>query len=98
MIVCPYKARSFVFKHHEQQTNPDVPKREHGVVEKCDFCVHRIDKGLLPACVEICPNKAMIFGNLNDPQNEVAKLVATGKTKTIRPDLGSKPKVYYLGL
>ncbi|MDI6735021.1 MAG: 4Fe-4S dicluster domain-containing protein [bacterium] len=98
MIVCPYKSRSFVFKHYEETTNPDSPKRQHGVVEKCDFCVSRIDKGLMPACVEACPNKAMAFGNLNDPNSEVAKLIATGKAQRIRPDLGSKPKVYYLGL
>jgi len=98
MIVCPYKARSFVFKENEGWTNPNSPNRVHGVVEKCDFCVKRIDAGLKPACVEICPNKAMSFGNLNDKQSEVAKLVATGKTQRIRPDLGSKPKVYYLGL
>jgi molybdopterin-containing oxidoreductase family iron-sulfur binding subunit len=98
MIVCPYKARSFVFKHHEQHTNPDAPKRQHGVVEKCNFCVSRVDRGLKPACVTACPNKAMNFGNLNDTQSEVAKLIATGKTWRIRPDLGSNPKVYYLGL
>ncbi|MFH1563875.1 MAG: sulfate reduction electron transfer complex DsrMKJOP subunit DsrO [Nitrospirota bacterium] len=98
MIVCPYKARSFVFKKTDEWTNPDVPNRMHGVVEKCDFCVHRIDKGLMPACVEACPEKAMVFGNLNDPQSEVAKLIVAGKTQRIRPDLGSKPKVYYLGL
>ncbi len=96
MIVCPYKARSFVFKHHEEHTNPDLPKRQHGVVEKCDFCVSRIDRKLKPVCVESCPNTAMFFGNLNDSQSEVSKLVATGKAQRIRPDLGSNPKVYYL--
>ncbi|MEW6618190.1 MAG: sulfate reduction electron transfer complex DsrMKJOP subunit DsrO [bacterium] len=98
MIVCPYKSRSFVFKHQEGYTNSDSPKRQHGVVEKCDFCVSRVDNGEMPVCVVSCPNKAMFFGNLNDPNSEVAKLVASGKAHPIRPDLGSKPKVYYLGL
>lgn len=98
MIACPYKARSFVFKEPEDASNPNSPKRMHGVVEKCNFCASRIDKGLKPACVEACPNKAMFFGDLNAPQSEVSKLVETGKTQRIRPDLGSKPKVYYLGL
>lgn len=98
MIVCPYKARSFVFKEEKGWTNPNSPKRVHGVVEKCDFCVSRIDAGLKPACLDACPNGAMVFGDLNDSQSEVAKLVATGKTQRIRPDLGSNPKVYYLGL
>lgn len=98
MIACPYKARSFVFKHYEQHTNPNTPKRQHGVVEKCNFCVSRVDRGIMPACVEACPNKAMTFGDLNDTQSQIAKLVATGKTQRIRPDLGSNPKVYYLGL
>jgi molybdopterin-containing oxidoreductase family iron-sulfur binding subunit len=98
MIACPYKARSFAFKETHKWSNQDSPKRKHGVVEKCNFCVSRIDKGLAPACVEACPKKAMIFGNLNDSESLIARTIATGKAKRIRPDLGSKPKVYYLGL
>lgn len=98
MIACPYKSRSFVFKETHDTTNPDAPKRMHGVVEKCTFCVSRIDSGLKPACVDSCPNGAMFFGDLNDSQSDVAKFVATSKAQNIRPDLGTKPKVYYLGL
>lgn len=106
MIACPYRARSFNFKNPEEglknrKRNPDVPLRKEGVVETCTFCVHRIDRGIEPACVEAC-NKlhkdAMTFGNLNDPNSKVSKLVATSKVHQIRADLGTKPKVYYIGL
>lgn len=98
MVVCPYKARSFVFKHSETHTNPELPKRQHGVVEKCTFCFSRVDKGLSPVCVDACPNKAMLFGDLNDPQSDVASIVASGNTQRIRVDLKSGPQVYYVGL
>lgn len=108
MIACPYRARSFNFRKpedglNEDEINHDVPLRKEGVVEKCTFCIHRIDKdiGLEPACVEAC-NKVheggMTFGDLNDPNSEVAKLVATSKVHQVRADLGTKPKVYYIGL
>ncbi len=103
MIACPYKARSLVY--HETSLpeggNADVPIRGMGVVEKCTFCVHRIDAGQPPACVETCQKEghgAMIFGDLNDPESEIAKRVRNEKTQTIRPDLGLEPQVYYQGL
>jgi molybdopterin-containing oxidoreductase family iron-sulfur binding subunit len=101
MIACPYKARSFVFKETHDWTNKDVPKRMHGVVEKCDLCVHRIDKEQKPACVEACANAnkgAMVFGDLNDTESEISKLIANNAVQQIRADLGLKPKVYYIGL
>jgi len=89
MIACPYKARSFVFKEN-RFTNKDLPKRMVGVVGMCTFCVHRIDKGQIPLCVEICPNKVFNFGELNS--------LFLKDAQVIRPDLRLKPKVYYLGL
>ncbi|MBF0584194.1 MAG: 4Fe-4S dicluster domain-containing protein [Magnetococcales bacterium] len=103
MIACPYKARSLVY--HETRrgpgSNPDVPIRSKGVVEKCTFCVHRLDNGQGPACVEACSKEgktAMLFGDLNDPNSEIAKRIRTVATQTIRPDLGLKPHVHYQGL
>ena len=103
MIACPYKSRSMVY--HETKLpeggNPAVPIRGKGVVEKCTFCVHRVDDGKQPACVEACNKEghaAMLFGDLNDPGSEIAKRVHTVKTQTIRPDLGLKPHVHYQGL
>ena len=103
MIACPYKARSLVY--HETKLpeggNPDVPIRGKGVVEKCTLCVHRIDDGGEPACVESCQREgkgAMIFGDLNDRDSEISRRVRKEQTQTIRPDLGLKPHVYYQGL
>ena len=103
MIACPYKARSLVYHETKRtlESNPEVPIRSKGVVEKCTFCVHRLDNGLQPACVDACQKagkEAMLFGDLNDPNSEIAKRVRTVATKTIRPDLGLKPRVHYQGL
>ncbi len=101
MVACPYKARSFVFKKTTTWTNKEVPKRFKGVVEKCNFCVHRIDAGKLPACVVACRKegeKAMIFGNLNDQESEISRFIKEHAPKQIRADLGLKPKVFYKGI
>jgi len=101
VIACPYKARTFVFKKTTEWTNKDVPKRSKGVVEKCNFCVHRIDQGRLPACVESCDKngeKAMIFGNLNDHDSEISQELRKYAPKRLREDLGLEPKVYYRGI
>jgi tetrathionate reductase subunit B len=101
LIACPYNMRMFNFKENDVQTNPDLPVRMHGVSESCDFCFHRVDEGREPACVEACRKAdqgAMVFGNLNDPSSEVSQLVANTTVRALREDLGTKPKVYYIGL
>lgn len=103
MIACPYKARSFVSKHvaPAPDDNRDVPVRMSGVVEKCTFCVHRIDSGREPACVEACREKgggAMMFGDFGDPDSEISKLVRSSRASQIRPDLGCNPRIFYLGI
>ncbi|MBI5815666.1 MAG: 4Fe-4S dicluster domain-containing protein [Nitrospinae bacterium] len=103
MVACPYKARSFVSKHVEHQPgeNPESPIRMHGVVEKCDLCVHRIDQGKQPACVEACKKTGgggMVFGDLNDPKSEVSGIVRSSRATQIRADLGLNPRVFYLGV
>lgn len=96
MMACPYKARSFVHEElHDQK--PDVP-RGQGTVEACNLCVKRVDEGLAPHCVEACNASgkgAMLFGDLNDPNSEIAKAVANYTTTRIRTDLGCEPGVYY---
>ncbi|MEO5333080.1 MAG: 4Fe-4S dicluster domain-containing protein [Magnetococcus sp. YQC-5] len=103
MIACPYKARSLVFHKTKppKDNNPAVPIRAAGVVEKCTFCVHRVDNGEQPACVAACAKadkNAMLFGDINDPKSEISQRLLKEKTQTIRPDLGLKPHVHYKGI
>ena len=96
MMACPYKARSFVHEPLHDQ-NPDVP-RGKGTVEACTLCVHRVDQGLQPACAEACPNKAILFGDLNDPESEIARKVRSVASVQVRADLRLNPGVRYQGL
>jgi [DsrC]-trisulfide reductase subunit O len=99
MAACPYGSRSFNWvdpRSHIATLNPDFPTRTKGVVEKCTFCAERLDRGQLPACVEACPEKAMVFGDLNDPQSEIRKVLASSYTLRRKPELGTGPNVYYL--
>lgn len=95
MMACPYKARSFV---HENLTDqkPYSP-RGIGTVESCNMCVHRIDEGRLPACVEAAPN-AVIFGDLNDPNSTISQALKTMGGKQIRADLNLNTGVRYYGI
>jgi tetrathionate reductase subunit B len=83
---CPYEAR---FVNHET-----------GKADKCTFCSHRLDAGLLPACVETCVGGSRVFGDLNDPASEISRRIqgAAGKTSVLKPEAGSKPNVVYIGL
>ena len=100
MMACPYKARSFV---HEEITNqlPDVP-RGKGTVESCTLCVHRIDRGdKTTACADACSKAghgAIVFGDLNDPQSEIARRVREVTSRALRADLRLDPGVRYEGL
>ncbi len=99
MMACPYKARSFV--HEEITDQKSYAPRGKGTVESCTLCVHRVDAGGTPACVEACGatgNGAMMFGDLNDPESEIAKQVATYQSTTLREDLRVYPGVHYKNL
>ena len=101
MIACPYNVRFFNFKENEEWPNQDFPKRSHGVAEGCTLCAHRLEQGRKPACVEACEQinvQALYVGNLNDPESVVSKLIASNTVQRIRADLGTEPKVFYIGL
>jgi len=68
-----------------------------GVMGKCTFCVHRLAKGLKPACVANCPVNVFTFGDLDDPNSDVSKAIAEKEHFKLQEDLGTEPKVYYLG-
>ena len=81
---CPYKMR---FKHPVKK-----------VASKCNFCAERVEQGLVPSCVNTCNAKARIFGDFNDPNSEVSKLICQHPVNVLLPEQNTKPKVYYIGL
>lgn len=117
---CPYKVRHFnwfEYEHgddmHNLVLNPDVTVRERGVMEKCSFCVQRIqeakitakkegrtvhDGEIQPACAQSCPAQAIIFGDMNDPNNTVAQRMKDPRYYRVLEDLGVRPSVGYMTL
>lgn len=83
MASCPYDVRYI------------NPTRK--IVQKCYFCYHRLDAGLVPACVETCIGRARIFGDMNDPNSDVAKLLATEPVTVLKPEMATEPNVFYIG-
>ena len=81
IAACPYDARF---------THPD------GYVDKCTFCIHRVEQGLKPACVSVCPTHCMHFGDLEDPQSGVSQLLRARAHHTLLPEAGCQPHVFYL--
>ncbi|MDH5216179.1 MAG: 4Fe-4S dicluster domain-containing protein [Gammaproteobacteria bacterium] len=96
MMACPYKARSFV--HEVIEDHDSYMPRGMGTVESCTMCVHRVDKGELPACVESCKEKAILFGDLNDPNSDIAKRLKEYPSRQIRADLRLNTGVSYEGI
>lgn len=115
MVACPYDVRRFNWEarsdenpYHPEWGSTEVERRARGVVEKCTFCIHRLDRGLeqglvpgvdraaTPACVNICPVGARTFGDLNDPESAIAQIVADVPTFRLREELGTEPHVYYV--
>jgi len=100
IAACPYGSRSFNWQDPRPAiatSNPDFPTRTKGVVEKCNFCEERLARGLRPACVEACKEeKAMVFGDLEDPDSEPRKLLRSRFALQREPESGTSPSVYYL--
>lgn len=101
MSACPYDVRVYndgepKFSLEVAAGDPDAPAHVAGTVEKCTFCYHRLKKGYLPACIEACTGRVRYFGDLNDPESEVSKLLATREYEQLFPEQGTGPAVYYL--
>jgi molybdopterin-containing oxidoreductase family iron-sulfur binding subunit len=100
MMGCPYGARSFNWMDPQpllKSVNPDFPARMRGVVEKCNFCGERLALGKEPACVEAVKEVgAIIFGDLNDPNSEISKVLDREHTIQRNAALGTKPSVFYI--
>ena len=114
-VACPYDARRFNWKEYTEPNPyvptygvPEVERRPRGVVEKCTFCVQRIDLALesgkmpgedpeaTPACVGICPVGARVFGNLKDHDSLIYQMLEENPTIRLNEELGAEPSVYYI--
>jgi len=114
-VACPYDVRRFNWKLSEEENEyqpvwgiAEVERRPRGVVEKCTFCVQRIDRGIelgltpgidriaTPACVNICPVNARVFGNHNDPESPISKFIEKNNTFLLHEEWGTTPKVHYV--
>ncbi|MCK9420331.1 MAG: 4Fe-4S dicluster domain-containing protein [Nitrospirae bacterium] len=99
MAACPYGSRSFNWRDPRpaiKSENKEYPTRSKGVVEKCTFCTERLAVGKLPACVEAAPKGGLLFGDLEDPNSEVRKIVTNQYTIRRKSDLGTGPGIYYI--
>jgi Fe-S-cluster-containing dehydrogenase component len=114
-VACPYDVRRFNWHVSEELNSnvpqwgtPEVTRRPRGVIEKCTFCVQRIDRGLdhgltpgidpaaTPACVNVCPVGARVFGDINDPSSPISTFLAEKDTFRLREEWGTQPKVHYV--
>lgn len=102
MSACPYTGvRSFNWEEPKHYIDfavgdADAPAHVKHTVEKCTMCWHRLARGEQPACIEGCPAHARIWGDLDDPNSEVSKAIASRNCEQLLPEMGTKPSVYYL--
>jgi molybdopterin-containing oxidoreductase family iron-sulfur binding subunit len=102
IAACPYTGvRSFNWEeaqhyHDFAVGDANVPPHQKHTVEKCTLCAHRLTRGEEPACIDACPAIARHFGDLNDPESEVSRIIATRDHKQLLPERGTDPSIYYL--
>src|SRR5690606_24816289 len=115
---CPYKVRRFNFLDYTEEIpllamwrNPDVTVRARGVMEKCTYCIQRINQAryeaekenrpiadgeILTACQQACPTRAIVFGNINDPESAVTRMKEQPLNYGLLEELGTQPRTTYL--
>jgi len=99
MAACPYGSRSFNWRDPRpflREITTDFPTRMRGVVEKCNFCEERLERGEWPACVKACTAGALTFGDIHDPASPAKRLLQSNFTIRRKPGLGTLPQVYYI--
>ena len=102
-VACPYNAIAFLekIKPYFPDGITATEKLWHeshleGTACKCDFCADRVDEGLKPACVQACPTDALVFGDINDPHDDLSALIKARSGKQLHGELGTNPSVYYV--
>lgn len=98
---CPYDVRKLQEGDPVQYADfgfgaASAPQHVAGTAEKCTFCYHRVKDGDVPFCVEVCPGRARFFGDLDDPNSDVAKLAAQANAEQMLSEAGTGPNVYLL--
>ena len=98
---CPYEGVRTLIKSPEYYLDVvvgeyDAPPHKGGTVEKCTFCKNLIDRGDVPACMQLCPGRARYWGDLDDPESDVSKAIEGRETMFLNEEAGTKPSVYYL--
>jgi phenylacetyl-CoA:acceptor oxidoreductase subunit 1 len=108
-VACPYRARAIIFHQKAAVADHNLDHTDHiGVATKCNFCLPRVDEGLAqglhpgldsevtPACVLACSANALHFGDLDDPNSGVSRLIGENKTARLQEELETNPSVYYI--
>jgi molybdopterin-containing oxidoreductase family iron-sulfur binding subunit len=93
----PYKNPDLDLKYGDEQRRTAGGGHDKGVMEKCTFCVHRVEKGMQPACVDTCPVKALIFGDVEDPDTPISRYMVEKEPWRLLEDAGTDPRVMYVG-
>lgn len=97
---CPYDVRTLLEEpvYYLDVTVGDgfAPNHIAGTVEKCDFCYDRIQSGGIPACMDLCPGRARVWGDLDDPESEISLLLERRETMRLLEEEGTQPSVFYL--
>ena len=93
----PYKNPDLDGLYGSEQRRTAGGGHAKGVIEKCTFCVHRVEKGMKPACVQTCPTEALVFGDLEDSDSPISQYIREKKPWRLLEEAGTEPRVFYVG-